>query len=372
MDSLANEIKSKSTELNNQNFDFLKPMLQNKRFIFLGESSHCVKQYSVTKVNLIKYLHEELGFNIIAFESEMGDCSTGDYRSPKIDAKRFMKGSVGRAWHNESNLELFRYIKSKEHSSSLHFTGVDVQQSKEKHFSAFLQNHLPSPLKERYVEWDEHVTEMLFKEGIIQRLRLRQEAKKLENMGRELIRQIKTQNFPNELLAKIIGQTLDNRLTYFKASMEKGFSKLFKLRDELMAKNLEFLAKEIYPNEKFIIWAHNMHIKKESSVSRFSPYRSFVENLPDSMKQDSFVIGLYAKEGKMKDYIGREYSIKKVNTKHLEWILSHSPHQNCFISCSLDWAQQKWKAYEGGGMPVSFIPSKQYDGILYFKHINPA
>lgn len=59
------------------------------------------------------------------------------------------------------------------------------------------------------------------------------------------------------------------------------------------------------------------------------------------MKEKSFVIGLYAKEGRMGDYSGRDYPIKKMSHKHMEWLLSHSPYQNSFVRCSHECGQKK-------------------------------
>ncbi|WP_090869743.1 erythromycin esterase family protein [Oceanobacillus limi] len=372
MDGFSKEIKENSRDLD-QNFHYLQPLLENKRFVFLGESSHCVKEYSETKVNLIKYLHKQLDFRVLAFESEMGDCFAGDHLSPNLDASQFMTGSIGRAWHNEYNYELFHYLKSMKSSYPLHFVGVDVQQSEGKHFSSFLMDYLDIHLQERYLQWECKVNELLNEENMRKRRKRRPESKEVEREGMELLSLIKKQVFPDVKIEKVIIQTIENRLDYFKATMEMGFSKLFEYRDEQMAKNLEFLSQEIFPNDKFIIWAHNLHIKKKTSAHRFSAYQSFVESLPDSMKQDSFVVGFYAKDGEMGDYNGQPYPIRKSNKKHLESILSHSPYDNCFIPCEgLDWGRKKWKAFEGGGMKTSFIPSEQYNGIFFYKKVHPA
>jgi len=53
----------------------LKPLLQDKRIVYLGESSHGAAQYNSAKTRLIQYLHQELGFNVIAFETNLGQCS---------------------------------------------------------------------------------------------------------------------------------------------------------------------------------------------------------------------------------------------------------------------------------------------------------
>lgn len=107
-----------------------------------------------------------------------------------------------------------------------------------------------------------------------------------------------------------------------------------------MARNFEFITQELYPNEKIIIWAHNFHVKSKTSANRLTSYSSFFENLQQSIKNNSFVLGLYAGKGKMGDYNGNDYPIKKPSKKNLEWLLSHSPYQNFFIKCNLNWGKK--------------------------------
>ncbi|MEC3609291.1 erythromycin esterase family protein [Bacillus glycinifermentans] len=291
----------------------------------------------MAKISLIRFLHRELGFNVIAFESELGDCTIGDFFSSEYSAEEFMRGSIGKVWHNRFILELFRELKE---SEGLHLTGIDVQQSRRKHFSSFLERYLTGRIRQQYIDFDRLANELLDKNGIF-KWRFRKTVEETAKMGKELIEGLEKQTFPSVMLHKVVMQTIENRLNYVKANFQKSFSKLFEYRDELMAKNLEFLSTHIYPGDKFVIWAHNLHIKKQSSANRLSRYRSYAENLPPLMKEKSFVIGLYAKEGRMGDYSGRDYPIKKMSHKHMEWLLSHSPYQNSFVRCSHEWGQKK-------------------------------
>ncbi|MGR3206818.1 hypothetical protein ACSYGW_10690 [Bacillus glycinifermentans] len=68
----------------------------------------------MAKISLIRFLHRELGFNVIAFESELGDCTIGDFFSSEYSAEEFMRGSIGKVWHNQFLLELFRELKESE------------------------------------------------------------------------------------------------------------------------------------------------------------------------------------------------------------------------------------------------------------------
>ena len=42
--------------------DMLKPLLQDKRIVFLGESSHGVAEFNLAKTRLIQFLHKEMGY----------------------------------------------------------------------------------------------------------------------------------------------------------------------------------------------------------------------------------------------------------------------------------------------------------------------
>ena len=40
----------------------------------LGESGHGVREFNLAKVRLIRFLHEEMGFDVLAFESGLFEC----------------------------------------------------------------------------------------------------------------------------------------------------------------------------------------------------------------------------------------------------------------------------------------------------------
>ena len=52
---------------------FLKEVLKDKRIVLLGEQSHGDGATFEAKVRLIKFLHQELGFTILSFESGLYD-----------------------------------------------------------------------------------------------------------------------------------------------------------------------------------------------------------------------------------------------------------------------------------------------------------
>lgn len=118
VDYLINEVEHNSIKLDDiecsNDFNSIKSILNDKKYVFIGESSHCVEEYYIAKINLIKFLYQKLGFKVIAFESELGDCTVGNYLSKELNSFDFMYGSIGRIWHNEYTQELFSYIQERE------------------------------------------------------------------------------------------------------------------------------------------------------------------------------------------------------------------------------------------------------------------
>lgn len=205
----VNEVKNQSIDIGDMDryhFEFLQPILEHKRFVFLGESSHCVKEYSLAKVSLIKYLHEELGFHVLAFESELGPCMIGDYLSDQLDSKRFMAGTIGRVWQNEFVLGLFDYMKKMKQERPLYFTGVDVYQGKKENlFSEFLESYLTGPTKQKFIDFEERAIEVLIAadKRKIKRSMRRNTREEMESKGMELIEELKQHCFPDSKIYKI-------------------------------------------------------------------------------------------------------------------------------------------------------------------------
>ncbi len=54
---------------------FFKAVLKDRRLVQLGESGHGVAEFNHAKVRLIKFLHQQMGFDVIAFESGLSNVS---------------------------------------------------------------------------------------------------------------------------------------------------------------------------------------------------------------------------------------------------------------------------------------------------------
>lgn len=137
----------------------LKEVLKNKRIVALGESLHGVKEYNATKLELIQYLHEELGFNVLALESDVAKNYFGSIYRSKIPDTTFLKELFTAPWHTEEHLKIVQYLKK---NPALKIIGFDVEIKNSVHqlqeiFSCPLDSttgDVPLFLK-KYAQWKE-------------------------------------------------------------------------------------------------------------------------------------------------------------------------------------------------------------------------
>ena len=178
---------------------FLAPLLKDKRIVQLGESSHGVAEFSLVKVRLIRYLHEELGYDVIAFESPFVGCERAQQRSASLSPVELMRRCITSVWNAAEVLPLLDYMKATQRTARpLLLAGVDVQFLAQDRFAIDSDNPaVARQMARSHAVWDQ----------------------------------------------------------FWRATDKRG-----QIRDRGMADNLEFLLTERHPGKKIIVWAHNAHI----------------------------------------------------------------------------------------------------------------
>ncbi len=108
--------------------EFLRSVLDGRRLVQLGESGHGVAEFSQAKVRLIKFMHERMGFDVLAFESGLFEC----YMANQLTGSgaQMMSSSIFGVWFTEDVKALFEYIKQTQQTEHpLILAGFDTQTS---------------------------------------------------------------------------------------------------------------------------------------------------------------------------------------------------------------------------------------------------
>ncbi|GGG11877.1 putative hydrolase YbfO [Paenibacillus albidus] len=407
----AHEIKSLKGE-DYSDLAYLKPLLAGKTVVSLGENFHRVAEYASLKTKMIKYLHEELGFDVIAFESGLGDAEFINKQSDQLNATEMMKYSVLPVWHSKETLELFNYIK-KSHKTDkpLELAGFDNQFTSpmltygvsdfistvnKEYGKAFISFDFEA-ITEFYVimnKYGLHPESEAYKRGMKQVIqRYVPQYKQYTRYIKER-RELFTAAYPADpYLIDVVLKSLEDRVQFLQNSSLVNVQQSYEARDRAMAEHVEWLMKVRYPGKKIILWAHNDHLAKNTSDIRvleggkwINSFTSMGELLHQKLKDKMYVVGFFMNRGKTVSITNmKEFSIGPMPKGSLEQTLLQTGHKNIFVDLSRhtkadvsnSWMFKPVYAAEDGmtsevivPMSMKFVPKEQFDGLIVVDRVN--
>ncbi|MDC6269595.1 erythromycin esterase family protein [Lysinibacillus fusiformis] len=373
----------------------LKPLLHDKRIVFLGESSHGVAQFNLAKTRLIQFLHQEMGYNVLAFESGLGDVMNAQGKIDKQAALQTMKDAIFGVWWTKETLPLFEYAKTTQATEKpLFLAGFDIQQQGAFTNGDWLQN---PQLAQQFSDAEKQLAEWSSSKDL---KGYQKEKTAIINVYKQVKAQVQTKEkvlqkaYPNELqIVKLMERTLADRIRladeYVELTIQstiemeqnkyESFLTTMEWRDQAMMENLLWLAEEVYPTEKFIVWAHNDHIRKAQSDVMGSPYpvKLMGERLPDIYKKYSYVLGLYMTSGETANNMGETMPVLPPIKGSIEDIVSSANQPYTFIDLrnrqnerGNSWMFEPRLSYSWGVIQESLVLRDQYDGILLIDKVN--
>ncbi|UPW83084.1 erythromycin esterase family protein [Lysinibacillus sp. Ag94] len=378
-----------------EDLEMLKPLLHDKRIVFLGESSHGVAEFSLAKTRLIQFLHQEMGYNVLAFESGMGNAMNAQGQIDKQAAQQTMKDAIFGVWWSKETLPLFEYAKKTQNTDKpLKLAGFDIQQQGVFTNGNWLQNNKLakqlSEVEEKLVDWSSGTDLKGYQKAKTSIIDVYKQVKSQVQLKENELKAA----YPGEShIVKLMERTLADRIRLadeyvelsIQANIELGqnkydsFLKTMEWRDQSMMENLLWLAEDIYPTEKFIVWAHNDHIRKAQSEVMGSPYpvKLMGERLPDIYKKYSYVLGLYMAGGETANNIGEPMAVLPSIKGSIEDIASSSNKPYTFIDLrnrqnerGNSWMFEPRLSYSWGMIQESLVPRDQYDGLLLIDKVS--
>ena len=383
----AHPIRSLTYDGDFSDLRFLATALQGKRLVQLGESGHGVSEFSLAKVRLIKYLHEELGYDVIAFESSLFACWDADARAESLGGPGLMVSCPFGVWNVAEVLPLMEYVAStKKTTRPLTLAGFDVQ------YSTNADARRPALVRRLFSAVGDTVTanhwaafdSTLFATYLI--------ATKADSM-----RTYANTNYDaltsayDSLAAAIVaqrpaleaasGRTPVAVALHSVRGMRAFIDELRTLdvrlsnefRDRGMADNVDFVLDSLYPGKKVIGWAHNFHIRNDGKTVNPEPTRNMGSWVAARRSAETYTVGFYMYRGAAAWNNRTGYVVqtpRDVNT--LETILYTARLRYAFYDVAHEsqtagsqWLWERIPALDWGTTPYTMVVRDQYDGIVF-------
>ncbi|NSL86381.1 erythromycin esterase family protein [Chitinophaga sp. Mgbs1] len=325
----------------------------NARIVMLGEQTHGEATTFEAKTRLIKFLYEKMGFEVLAFESGLYDCAriwentrNGGNLADEVTGSLFFMYAT-----SKQMMPLFQYIQAKVKSPRpLTVAGFESQHSGRNairllfpDFETFLRKDHAAVLDSN---WN------LFKRIAVATFNSR--AYRPEDAERALFFQ-KLEELKKLLAAKTTpddGHISSSPGFWYQVttSIESQASRYWELvkgnelsvRDLQMAQNLIWLADKAFPGKKIIVWAHNIHIAKNTGallapltgtpIPFFESLTPMGTTVKAHFGKDAYILGFSGAQGTYVDY--NDNKIKTVPAPaagSIESSLSATGHPYIFV-----------------------------------------
>lgn len=385
------ESRPQAINLTSDNFSdlaFLRPLLAGKRIVQLGENSHGIHEYNLLKDRLVRFLHQELGYRVLAFESSLFQCDDVDRQLATQNPQASMAKSVFGVWHTEGVLPIFAYLQQTQASPQpMRLMGFDIQPigNNKRHRPDFLARVVAAFDKSYAQEvkaLDQSFLTEYAKGSRARRSFFRSEAGQAMAAAYGRLRdQLSGKAGSRDLV--IARQIAFSMAAYIRQQSAATNHDHVHRRDHGMAQNLIALAEEIYPNEKIVVWAHNFHIRHanqaiEPDPDLFPGVR--VETMGHWLKKkyagEIYTIGFYAFQGQAHNNRGKVFDITPAAAGSLEGLLKQTGHKAAFLEVGKlppesPFAQPLTARYNGE-TPLTMNLAEQYHAVIVIDRATPS
>ena len=383
---VANFVQSKGnviTSIDPQHTDFkdlesIGNAIGNRRLVLLGEATHGDGKTFLAKSRLIKYLHEQKGFDVLAFEADF--IALNQLSLSYIGLRDSLESTTGLAaginpiWSatEECHELLFNYIPQTYRSTNpLHVVGIDPQPyglalGKRDSLNKLLK-HLGSMAPLSLVEDIDTLISCSLKpanELATLDTALASRLNRLDGNIRQLLTAARDKS-------GLMFQTLQNLKYFCQEVLHFSNEAHYSFRDSCMAENVKWLIDKKFAGKKIIVWSANSHIGKQPTNFRL-PFTPMGKYLVDHYGEKAvYSLAVTARSG-TSGVFGPTQEIESQKEGFENAVPENSDYAFFDFSQSSDAQEPSFFMNALGGRGVKLPWKQHFDGIFYINEMAPS
>lgn len=357
---------------------FLREIAEDAEIISLGESTHGDGTTFEKKINIIKYLHDSCGYNLLMFESPLYDGEISHKNIQNV-SNPFLKSIYG-IWGTEELVELQTYILSTFSTPKpLHFAGFDCQ------FGAYYSQNghvdisfkqLQDTLSALYPAYQKDASKNFY-HALSKLVRISGKFNTISDddtllLSKEFSKISNLISSNSHRYFKLWNQIIKCLSIDYKINNMKAFES--GLRDSMMFQNFEWV-KNNYKDNKVIIWAATAHTGYSSLNKKiqYLPTKTMGEYLKEKYHAKYYAIGFSAYQGRISTSKLLQYKLPTSKTNSFEGEMqklvdSTDAFVNMRNKVNKDYFDNKILSSRLLFSDESqLVPSLIVDGVYYFK-----
>lgn len=402
-------ISLRSIDPKDEDFSDLMPLVKvlgNAEIVQLGENTHGDGAAFLAKGRLIRFLHQVMGFDVLAWEAGFFDCRLLDaaLRSDMTVHDTACQ-ALYQLWCNCAEImPIIEYARATQRTPRpLTIAGFDCRVStpaaREKRFPEFIFSFFdrldPKLLSPQDRDDFRLMSLRLVPADYYKYPEKRQFNSEVPKRLLNILDQNKDKFLPlvSEREFQYVRQTLVSFFNMGRALFESGLrtaesrGKNPYTRDTAMAENLLWLYKTYYPGRKIIVWAHNYHIMEDMPAAGLYPEldETFKEQknigphgrfLNRELGDKVYTIGITGYQGTW-GYVGEKTEpIPLSEPNSLDDLLHQNDRPFCFLDFRAlpptHWLRQPLPARFSFWETQTAYWTMLYDGVLFIDTMTPA